>query len=102
MLVVRIAEPRTNYSYRLPPSFFAQLPGKYSDFMEEVFQLLYRGRGGYDGQFVYALTTSERRWHVRRLSKQLEEERKEREKRAKEQEAKAKAAAAKAKRKRKR
>lgn len=62
---------------------------------------MYRGHG-YGGTFVYSLTTSERRWHVRRLKKQLEDEQKERERRAQESEAKAKAAAARAKRGKKR
>lgn len=88
-----------NFSFRLRPNFFAHLPGKIEDLYESVFFLIYRGK--YDGTFVYSLTTSERRWHCKRLSKQLEDEQKAREKRAAEAEAKNKAAAAKAKRKRK-
>ena len=48
---------------------------KVADLLEQVFFLLYHGKG-YDATFIYSMTTGERVWHVKRLKKQLADEEK--------------------------
>ncbi len=75
--------------YRSLPTFFAQAPGKFDSVLEQKFFLLYCGKGFTDvgvSQMVYG----ERIWHVQRLQKQLEDEKKAQEAQARAQKAKMK------------
>ena len=60
---------------RLRQSFFARLGSDISDLFNQVFFLVYHGKG-YSHDSVMNMPTDERVWHIQRLYKQLMDEKK--------------------------
>ena len=64
-----------NFRCHSPPSFFARLGNDVSELFNQVFFLVYYGKG-YTYDSVMNMHTDERVWNIQRVYKQLEDEKK--------------------------
>jgi len=61
---------------RSPHSFFGLQPKHKKEVFEEIFQLIYHGKGGFTFAEAYNLPIHIRRFYLQRLTKQYEDEKK--------------------------